>query len=48
MQIIDNFVYDKFEEARENVLFVHDHDLKQWALQKAPEDSVLDFKASKY
>ena len=48
MQIIDNFVYDKFEEARENVLSVHDHDLKRWALQKAAEDSVLDFKASKH
>ena len=44
MKIIDNFVYDKFEEARENVLSVHDHDLKRWAL----EDSVLDFKASKH
>ena len=33
MQIIDNFVYDKFEEAaRENVLSVHDHDLKRWAI----------------
>ena len=48
MQIIDNFVYDKFEEARGNVLSVHDHDLKRWALQKAAEDSVLDFKASKH
>ena len=48
MQIIDNFVYDKFEEARENVLSVHDHDLKRWALQKAVEDSILDFKASKH
>ena len=48
MQIIDNFVYDKYEEARENVLSVHDHDLKRWALQKAADDSVLDFKASKH
>ena len=48
MQIIDNFVYDKFEEARENVLSVHDHDLKRWTLQKAAEDSILDFKASKH
>ena len=32
------------EEARENVLSVHDHDLKRWAL----EDSVLDLKASKH
>lgn len=47
MQVIDNFVYDKFEEARENVLSVHEHALKRWALQKDAEDSMLDFKASK-
>ena len=48
LQIIDDFVYDKFEEARERVLPVHDHDLRRWALQKAAEDSVLNFQASEH
>ena len=39
--IIDDFVYDMFEEARENILPVHDRDLKRWALQKAAEYSSL-------
>ncbi|CAF5225804.1 unnamed protein product, partial [Rotaria magnacalcarata] len=29
-----------FQEARENVLPVHDKDLQRWALQKAAEDSI--------
>lgn len=48
MRIIDDYVYDKFEEARENVLSVHDRDLKRWAHEKAAEGLVLDFKASKH
>lgn len=46
VQIIDDFVYDMFEEARENVLPVHDRDLKRWALQKANEYSNFIFEAS--
>ncbi|CAF2859243.1 unnamed protein product [Rotaria sp. Silwood2] len=48
LQIIDDFVYDVFEEARENVLPVHDRDLKRWALQKAADDPSLVFKASEH
>ncbi|CAF3819966.1 unnamed protein product, partial [Rotaria sp. Silwood1] len=48
LQIIDDFVYDMFEEARENVLPVHDRDLKRWALQKAAEDPSLVFEASEH
>ncbi|CAF1548557.1 unnamed protein product [Adineta ricciae] len=32
LNIIGDFVYDKFEEARERVLPVNDHDLRRWAL----------------
>ena len=46
LHIIDDFVYDKFEEARDNVLSVHDRDLKRWPLQKATEESNLTFEAS--
>ncbi len=48
LQIIDDFVYDMFEEARNNVLHVHDRDLKRWALQKAAEDPNLLFEASEH
>ncbi|CAF2057276.1 unnamed protein product [Rotaria magnacalcarata] len=48
LQIIDDFVYDMFEEARENVLPVHDNDLKRWAVQKAAENSNLIFEASEH
>lgn len=48
IQVIEDFVYDKFEEARNRVLSVHDHDLRRWALQKAAEDSVLNFQASEH
>jgi hypothetical protein len=37
-----------FEEARENVLLVHDRDLKRWVLQKAAEDSSRVFEASEH
>ncbi len=48
MRIIGDFVYDRFEEARERVLSVHDRDLKRWALQKAVKESILNFEASKH
>ena len=48
LQIIDDFIYDMFEEARENVLSVHDTDLKRWALQKAAEDPSFVFEASEH
>lgn len=48
LQIIDDFVYYMFEEARDNVLPVHDRDLKRWALQKAAEDPILSFEASEH
>ena len=48
IRIIDDFVYDRFEEARENVLSVHDHDLRRWALQKSADYSILNFEASKH
>ena len=48
MQVIDDFVHDKFEEARDAVLPVHHRDLKRGVLEKATEDSVLTFEASEY
>lgn len=48
VQAVDDFVYDKFEEARDNVLSVHDRDLKRWALQKAAEEPGLTFEASEH
>jgi hypothetical protein len=43
---IDQFTYNKFEKARSEFLFVHDVDLKRWALQKAREIDDKTFKAS--
>ncbi|CAF3336965.1 unnamed protein product [Rotaria socialis] len=37
-----------FQEARENILPVHDKDLQRWARQKAAEDSSLIFEASEH
>ena len=48
IQTVDNFVYDKFEEARENALPVHDRDLKRWALQKAADEPDFMFDASEH
>ena len=48
LEVVDDFVYDMFEEARDNVLPVHDRDLKRWALQKAAEDSSLISEASEH
>ena len=47
-QGIDDFDYDKFEEARDSVLPVHDRDLKRWGIQKAAEDPDLMFEASEH
>ena len=48
MQVIDDFVYDKFEEARNALLSLQDRDLKRWTLQKITQSSVLKFEASEY
>ena len=48
MKVIDDFVYDKFEEARDALLSVQDWDLKRWSLPKATENSVITFQASEY
>lgn len=42
---IDHYTYEKFEKARSEFLFVHDVDLKRWALQKAREIDDETFKA---
>jgi hypothetical protein len=48
LQIINDLVYGKFEEARNAVLPAHDRDLIRWALQKAADDFILTFEASEY
>jgi hypothetical protein len=48
IQIAEDFVYDKFEEARNRVLPVHDRDLRRRTLQKVAEHSVLNFQASEH
>ena len=40
MQVIDDYVYDKFEEVRDALLSVHDGDM---ASEKSTEDSLLTF-----
>ena len=42
----DEYVFDKFEKAREQLLTVHDLDMKRWALMSAKEQSLTDFTAS--
>ncbi|CAF2061917.1 unnamed protein product [Rotaria magnacalcarata] len=42
---IDQYIYEKFEKAREDFLIVHDTDLKRWALQKATEIDDTTFRA---
>lgn len=44
--IIDESVYDKFVNAREQALPIHDLDLQRWALQVAKEINLVDFYAS--
>lgn len=46
LEIIDTYVYDRFEDARYQYLSVHDLDLRRWALQKARELDWADFQAS--
>ena len=45
---IDTFVFERFESARENCLPIHDIDLKRWALQRAQQQSLLEFAASRH
>ena len=37
LEEIDAFVYDSFTRARDQLLFIHDVDLKRWGLKKARE-----------
>ncbi|CAF3057194.1 unnamed protein product [Rotaria sp. Silwood2] len=46
MEILNNYVYHKFEHAWELFLPVHDLDLRRWALNKAQEELINDFVAS--
>ena len=46
LENINNYVYDKFEQARESLLPVHDIDLHRWSLQQAAQESLHDFVAS--
>lgn len=43
---VNNHVYQKFEEAREAGLPVHDIDLRRWALVQAREEALTGFVAS--
>jgi hypothetical protein len=45
---IDDHVFDMFERAREKALPVHDIDLRRWALQRAMDESLHNFVASKH
>jgi hypothetical protein len=46
LDIVEHFVYGKFEQARAGALPVHDNDIRRWALEKAKEESLEDFTAS--
>ena len=46
LEKIDDYVFDMFEHARENLLSVHDIDLRRWELKKAMDESLHDFVAS--
>ncbi|CAF2785090.1 unnamed protein product [Rotaria sp. Silwood2] len=43
---VDIFVYDMFENARQQFLCVYDIDLRRWALKKARELNLEAFEAS--
>lgn len=43
---VNNYVYHKFEQARESYLPVHDLDLRRWGLEKAKQELFHDFIAS--
>ena len=42
---IDSFVYESFKNSRQQLLSIHDIDLKRWALKKAVELGDLTFVA---
>ena len=46
IEMIDNYVYDRFEHARYEYLSVHDIDLRRWSFQKAHELILHDFQTS--
>jgi hypothetical protein len=45
---IDSFVYKSFDNSRQQLLSIHDIDLKRWALRKASELGDKTFMASDY
>jgi hypothetical protein len=45
---IDSFVYNSFDNARQQLLSVHDIDLKRWGLQKGSELGDKTFTASNH
>jgi hypothetical protein len=48
LEEIDAFVYGSFKNARQQLLSVHDVDLRKWALKKAAEVFIDDFTASDF
>ncbi|CAF3873098.1 unnamed protein product [Rotaria sp. Silwood1] len=47
-QNVDEIVYKKFLNAREQYLPIHDIDIQRWSLQAAKEMQLNDFQASEY
>ena len=46
IEVVDKYVYDRFEHTRCEYISVHDIDLRRWILQKAHELNLHDFQAS--
>ncbi|CAF3411410.1 unnamed protein product [Rotaria sp. Silwood2] len=46
LENVNNYVYHKFEQARQSYLPVHDLDLRRWGLEKAKQELLHDFVAS--
>ena len=46
IEMIDKYVYDRFEHARYEYLSVHYIDLRRWSFQKVHELTLHDFQAS--
>ena len=46
IEMIDKYVYDRFEHTRCEYTSVHDIDLRRWILQKVHELNLHDFQAS--
>jgi hypothetical protein len=46
LESVNNYVYHKFEQARQSYLPVHDLDLRRWSLEKARQELFHDFVAS--